>query len=77
MLSPEYDTVITCVPTLSVDVLKCPRPCLSVTVANVKTTAHRVRQHYRGLLREEIAQTVAQPGEIDEEIRYLMRIVSR
>ena len=48
-----------------------------LTVANVKTTAHRVRQHYRGLLREEIAQTVAQPGEIDEEIRYLMRIVSR
>jgi RNA polymerase sigma-70 factor (ECF subfamily) len=48
-----------------------------LTVANVKTTAHRLRQRYRGLLREEIAQTVAQPGEIDEEIRYLMRIVSQ
>ena len=48
-----------------------------LTVANVKTTAHRLRRRYRELLREEIAQTVAQPGEIDEEIRCLMRIVSQ
>lgn len=48
-----------------------------LTVAGVKTTAHRLRQRYRVLLREEIAQTVAQPGEIDEEIRYLMRVVRR
>ena len=47
------------------------------TVANVKTTAYRLRQRYRELLREEIAQTVAQPGEIDEEIRYLIRVVSQ
>ena len=48
-----------------------------LTAANVKITAHRLRQRYRELLREEISHTVAQPGEIDEEIRYLMRIVSR
>jgi RNA polymerase sigma factor (sigma-70 family) len=48
-----------------------------LTLANVKITAHRLRQRYRELLREEIAHTVAQPGEIDEEISYLMRIVSR
>jgi RNA polymerase sigma-70 factor (ECF subfamily) len=48
-----------------------------LTVANVKITAHRLRHSYRALLRQEIAQTVALPGEIDEEIRYLMRIVSR
>jgi hypothetical protein len=29
------------------------------------------------MLREEMAQTVAQPGDIDDEIRYLMRVVSR
>jgi len=48
-----------------------------LTVANVKTTAYRLRQRYRELLREEIAQTVSQPGEIDEEIRHLMRVVSQ
>ncbi len=49
----------------------------AMTIANVKTTAHRLRQRYREILREEIAQTVSQPGEIDEEIRYLMRVVSQ
>jgi hypothetical protein len=47
-----------------------------LTLANVKTTAYRLRQRYRELLREEIAQTVSQPGEIDEEIRHLMQVVS-
>src|SRR5207253_1174398 len=49
----------------------------ALTEGNVKTIAHRLRQHYRELLREEIAQTVAKPGEVDEEIRHLMRIVSQ
>lgn len=44
---------------------------------SVKTIAHRLRQRYRELLREEIAQTVAMPGEVDDEIRHLMRIVSQ
>jgi RNA polymerase sigma-70 factor (ECF subfamily) len=44
---------------------------------NIKTIAHRLRQRYRALLREEIAHTVAQPGEVDDEIRHLMRIVSQ
>ena len=48
-----------------------------VSVANVKTIALRLRRRYQLLLRDEIAQTVAQPGEIDEELRYLMRIVSQ
>jgi len=49
----------------------------SLTVANVKTSAYRLRRRYQELLREEIAQTISQPGEIDEEIRYLMMVVSR
>ena len=48
-----------------------------ISETNVKTTALRLRRRYQFLLRDEIAQTVAQPGEIDEEIRYLMRIVSQ
>jgi len=58
-----------------------PYPLLAerfaMTVANVKTTAHRLRARYRGLLREEIARTVSHPGEIDDEIRHLMRVVSQ
>jgi RNA polymerase sigma factor (sigma-70 family) len=47
-----------------------------ITLANVKVTAHRLRQRYRELLREEIAHTVALPSQIDDEIRYLMQVVS-
>lgn len=47
-----------------------------LTLANVKITAHRLRQRYRELLREEIAHTVALPGQIDDEIRHLMQVVS-
>jgi RNA polymerase sigma factor (sigma-70 family) len=47
-----------------------------ISEANIKTTALRCRRRYQLLLRDEIAQTVSQPGEIDEEIRYLMRLFS-
>jgi RNA polymerase sigma-70 factor (ECF subfamily) len=47
-----------------------------LSLANVKTTAHRLRQRYRELLREEIAHTVALPSQIDDEIRHLMKVVS-
>jgi RNA polymerase sigma factor (sigma-70 family) len=47
------------------------------TEGNIKTISHRLRQRCRELLREEIAQTVAKPGEVDDEIRHLMRIVGQ
>jgi DNA-directed RNA polymerase specialized sigma24 family protein len=42
----------------------------------VKSAIYRLRQRHRDLLREEIAQTVATPSEVDEEIRYLISILS-
>jgi len=42
----------------------------------VKSLVHRMRRRYRTLLRAEIAQTVADPAEIDEEIRYLLRVLA-
>jgi hypothetical protein len=36
-----------------------------------------MRQRFRELLREEIAQTVAEPGEVEMELQYLMRVVGR
>jgi RNA polymerase sigma-70 factor (ECF subfamily) len=44
---------------------------LGKTEGAVKVAAHRLRRRYRELLQEEIAQTVASPDEIEEEIRYL------
>jgi len=37
----------------------------------VKVAAHRMRRRYRDLLREEVAQTVATPNEVEGEIRDL------
>ena len=44
---------------------------LKVTGAGVKTLIHRLRKRYSELLREAVAQTVTDPGEIDDEIRSL------
>ena len=44
--------------------------------AAVKVAVHRLRQRYRALLREAITQTVASEAEVEEELRYLLRIVA-
>ena len=44
---------------------------LGTTEGAVKVAVHRLRQRYRELLRAEIADTVANPGEVDDEIRNL------
>ncbi len=49
---------------------------LGLSVGSVYSAVHRLRQRYGELLREEIAQTVAAPGEIEEELRYLLRVLS-
>jgi RNA polymerase sigma factor (sigma-70 family) len=48
---------------------------LGVSEGTVKSAVHRLRQHYRQLLREEIAQTVAEPGEVDAELRHLFAVL--
>jgi RNA polymerase sigma-70 factor (ECF subfamily) len=45
---------------------------LAVSEAVVKTAVHRLRRRYGELLRAEIARTVADPREVEEEIRYLL-----
>ena len=49
---------------------------LGISEGTVKSTVHRLRQRYRQLLRDEIAQTVAEPGEVDEELRHLFAVLS-
>jgi RNA polymerase sigma-70 factor (ECF subfamily) len=41
----------------------------------VKQAFYRFRQRYQTLLREEIAHTVAMPGDIEDELRYLISVV--
>jgi RNA polymerase sigma-70 factor (ECF subfamily) len=50
---------------------------LGVTEGTVKSFVHRLRQRYRQVLREEIANTVAAPGEVDEELRHLFTVLGR
>jgi len=42
-----------------------------LTEAAVKVAAHRFRARYREMLRQEVAKTVSQPEEVEEEIRHL------
>jgi RNA polymerase sigma-70 factor (ECF subfamily) len=43
----------------------------------VKSDVSRMRHRYRQLVRAEVANTVADPAEVDDEIRYLIRVISR
>jgi RNA polymerase sigma-70 factor (ECF subfamily) len=45
---------------------------LGMTPGAIAVAVHRLRGRYRKLLREEIAQTVAEPGLIDDEVKYLL-----
>ena len=50
---------------------------LGMTEGAVKVAVHRLRRRCRELLRAEIAQTVAGPEEVDEELRDLLAAVAR
>jgi RNA polymerase sigma-70 factor (ECF subfamily) len=50
---------------------------LGLTESAVKSALHRLRQRYRELVRAEVAHTVADPAEVDTEIRYLITVVSQ
>ncbi len=48
---------------------------LDMTENAVKQAFHRFRRRYRVLLREEIAHTVAQPGDVEDELRHLISVL--
>jgi RNA polymerase sigma-70 factor (ECF subfamily) len=50
---------------------------LGMTEGAIKVAVHRLRQRYRQLLREEIANTVASDAEVDEEMRHLFAVLAR
>jgi DNA-directed RNA polymerase specialized sigma24 family protein len=44
---------------------------LGMAETAVKKQLHNMRQRYRSLLRDEVSQTVDDPADVDDEIRYL------
>lgn len=49
---------------------------LGITESSAYSAVHRLRKRYGELLREEIAHTLNRPGEIEDELRYLVRVLS-
>jgi RNA polymerase sigma factor (sigma-70 family) len=50
---------------------------LGMTETAVKKQLHNMRQRYRSLLRDEVSQTVGDPSDVDDEIRYLCALLAR
>jgi RNA polymerase sigma factor (sigma-70 family) len=50
---------------------------LGLTEGAARAAMHRLRLRYREQLRCEVAQTVDEPGAVDEELRYLISVVSQ
>jgi len=50
---------------------------LGMSEAAIKSAMHRLRRRHQVILREEIANTVAGPEEVDEEIRHLLAVLAR
>src|SRR5437868_7001847 len=48
---------------------------LGMTENAVRQAFYRFRQRYQALLREEIAHTVATPGDIEDELRHLIAVL--
>ena len=49
---------------------------LGLSEGAVKVAIHRLRRRFQGVLRQEIAQTVSQDTDVDDEIRYLFKVLT-
>jgi DNA-directed RNA polymerase specialized sigma24 family protein len=50
---------------------------LGVPIATLRTWLSRLRQRYRDSLRTEVASTVSDPGDVDQELHHLYQILMR
>jgi len=50
---------------------------LGMSEGAVKVAVHRLRQRYRKLLRAEIAETVADPADVEAEMRHLVDVLRK
>jgi RNA polymerase sigma factor (sigma-70 family) len=49
---------------------------LNTSDGAIKVAIHRLRKRYRDLFRQEIADTVADPSEVESELRYLASVLT-
>jgi RNA polymerase sigma factor (sigma-70 family) len=49
---------------------------LNLTEGAVKVAVHRLRKHFREVVRAQVAHTVARPEDVDEELRHLISVLS-
>jgi RNA polymerase sigma-70 factor (ECF subfamily) len=49
---------------------------LGLSEGAAKVAVHRLRKRFRELIRSELAQTLAEPNTIEEELRYLVEVLS-
>src|SRR5499425_107974 len=50
---------------------------MNTTEGALKVAIHRLRKRYRELFRQEIADTVADPTEVESELRYLAAVLAK
>jgi RNA polymerase sigma-70 factor (ECF subfamily) len=50
---------------------------MGLSEGTVKVAVHRLRKRYRDALHAEIAETVSEPDQVQEEIRYLLAVLAR
>jgi RNA polymerase sigma-70 factor (ECF subfamily) len=50
---------------------------LGLTANAVKQEVFRMKKRFGELLRDEVAGTVADPAEVDDELRYLIDVLCR
>ena len=48
---------------------------LGMSISAIKSAVSRLRERYGQLVRDEVAQTVSRPAEIDAEIRHLLSVI--
>jgi len=49
---------------------------LQLSESGVKSAIRRMRLRYADLVRAEVASTLADPSELDDELRFLLRAIS-
>lgn len=49
---------------------------LGLSAVAVKVTVHRLRERFRQLVRIEVARTVADPADVDDELRHLAQLIA-
>jgi RNA polymerase sigma-70 factor (ECF subfamily) len=49
---------------------------LGIPESSVKRLVHQLRRRYRDVLRDQVAQTVADPNDVDDELRYLCAVLA-